>query len=478
MRGGRDRLGALADELNPGKAPPARRSYVRSFDDGTTIELQTAEEIYRPRTIPAVEGNGEGETAQNMEPTATQAQGFSHFMALRASSSPGVRQAAGLGLSRERASRRRVRRRRRRAEELSTVRALGRPAALTPNLAAAPALPAEAEEMILDPEVLKKDLQGLTSARPGDAPSPEAGAPPAAPPPNEDPAEPPKLTHEVFDDLRRGQAGPALAAMKSASKTSGLSHAIFDRFPRGLSQAAKYDVGTFDVKRRFDELDQKLEAAWLPPPRPVASFGAASALLPFELRADLDQMRAQAGVVAALPQIVPFVKHKGVPLMAQEPGISPDAACAVMLIGARLRKDMVDGRSLLAGEPPWAAFMDHLNEKAPAMFASFGLGSEPQPDLDVPWLAAALEQKGPLWIGGAGPAPTYPRVIVGAAGDGTPAGTKLFIHDPVMAALDRASGIYTETFESLREKLAPAASGGRGVIVAWLPAGQPKGADQ
>jgi hypothetical protein len=267
--------------------------------------------------------------------------------------------------------------------------------------------------------------------------------------------------------------------MRSASKASGLGHAVFDSFPRGLSQAAKYDVGTFDVKRSFDELDRKLEAAWTPHPQHMASSEAARTLLPFELRADLDQMRAQAGAAAAPPQIVPFVKHKAVPLVAHEAEISPDAACAVMLFGARLRKDTVDGRSLLAGEPPWAAFKEHLNEKAPAVFASFGLGSELRPALDVPWLVDALEHKGPLWIGAAAPATTYPRVIVGAAGDGTPTGTKVFIHDPVLAALGRADGMYSETIESLREKLEPAASsGGRGFIVAWLPAGQPKGADQ
>ena len=481
----RDRLGALADELGPGKTRPAtRRSYARSFDDGTTIELQTEEEVYRPRSIPAVEANGEEQPSQAREPEPVQAQGFSHWTALRASWSPGVRsRTAAFGSPSERASRRRARRHRRRVEERSESRVLGRSGSLAVEPSAAPATPADAGEPLLDPEVLRKDLQGLASMRPAAAPPPEAGgASPAAPSPAGEPATPPKLTHEIFDDLRRGQAGPALAAMKSASKSAGPGHAVFDRFPQGLSQAARYDVGTFDVTRRFDELDRRLEAAWTPPPAPPARPEAASApaLLPFELRADLEQMRPRArDTVAAPPQVVPFVKHEGVPLVAQEPGISADAACAVMLVGWRLRKDTVDGKSLLAGEPPWAAHKDHLNEKAPAVFAAFGLGSEPHAELDLPWLAEALSNKGPLWIGPDGSTATYPRVIIGAAGDGTPTGTKVFIHDPVTAAWGRAGGVYTETIETLREKLAPAgASSRRGFLVGWLPAGQPKGADQ
>lgn len=316
MRGGRGRLGALAHDLHPGKAPRARRAYARSFDDGTTIELQTEEEIYRPRAIPSIDESGDGEAAFAPAPAATLAQGFSHFKALRATTSPRGRRAIQPPSPREGASRRA--RRRRRAEELSAPSPRGLSDALAADLATAPAPRADAAETLLDPEVLKKDLQGLTSAKPGDGPSPEASAPAAAPSPGEESVEPPRLTHEVFDDLLRGQAGPALAAMKSAAKAPGPGHAIFDRFPRGLAHAATYDVGTFDVKRRFDELDRQLNVAWAPPTLAAVSSETAPALLPFELRADLEQMRTQA---AAAPgsRIVPLVDHNGEAQVAQEP---------------------------------------------------------------------------------------------------------------------------------------------------------------
>lgn len=306
MRRQRDRLGALANELRPGAAPtPPRRSYARSFDDGTTIELQTEEELYRPPSIPANESNGDG--AEDV----VRAQGLSHWTALRASWSAATAPRAAPVPASEPPSQRRARRRRLRAEQRPMARAMNAPAAPpapTPVPQPTPRAVPDADESLLDPDVLRKDLQGLPSRAQPPAPSDDAA--PTAPPPS-DATEAPKLTHEIFDELRRGQAGQALAAMKSASKPQTLGHAIFDRFPRGLSQAATYDVGAFDVKRRFDDLDRRLEAAWTAPPaQPSLAASAAPALLPFELREDLEQMRADAK-----PAPAP---------VAQEPDLSAD----------------------------------------------------------------------------------------------------------------------------------------------------------
>jgi hypothetical protein len=307
----RDRLSALAAELRDGTPPQARRCYQRAFDDGTTIELVTEAATYpAPNEAPIEAESGEDSAWVSLQAS------WSSAFARAAEGGEEVGQA--LTPSEERRRRRRWRRRHRRfAEEMTapvTVAETHRPAvASTPNGAGATARrePEPAEPPPLDPEVLRKDLEGLAPASPTPPPAPPAVAPA---PPKAEPS-PPPITHEVFDRLRQGRAGEALAAMKSASKSASPSQDVFDRFPRGLVQPMTYDVGTFEVKQRFDEFDRRLAAADSPQPAPASpdgdagEDGGAPALLPFDLREDLEQLRAQARP----PQEAPVTVAPGAP---------------------------------------------------------------------------------------------------------------------------------------------------------------------
>jgi hypothetical protein len=258
LSGPRQRLAALAAELGGQTAAPVpRRSYERAFDDGATIELYTEATPYFARRED-VELLAEDERRQYPPlPVPPSARRPSRTAA---------------------------------AARVPPVRAASLPPATPPETASAP------ERAVLDPELLEQDLQALR-AMPAPAPAPSPSAP-AAPPHQE--AGPPRLDHEIFDQLRQGRASETLAAMKSASKgPTSPSHQVFDGLRGRLAQATTYDVGTFDVKRRFDDFDRRLmsERPRAPSPASMSSAQppvetAAPSLPPYELREDLEQMRA------------------------------------------------------------------------------------------------------------------------------------------------------------------------------------------
>jgi len=174
-------------------------------------------------------------------------------------------------------------------------------------------------------------------------------------------------------------------------------------------------------------------------PAPLAAPSAPSAAVPSEPLwpseapvvdpsfGDVEVGAPRRGILAQLKDFVfggPAkidVRHP-VTLFGQPTGMTCWSAAATMLFGDR---SIGPGDARLGPSGGLVASAENVQEFARAHDLAY---HAPQ-SWSVDGLATTLEQNGPLWVAGYVPS-GHAYVVGGMKGDGTPAGTKLTIHDP------------------------------------------------
>jgi len=172
-----------------------------------------------------------------------------------------------------------------------------------------------------------------------------------------------------------------------------------------------------------------------------------------EKRADIAAAERRVNAAASLAAVID-VKHD-VPLVPQQTGYSCWAAGAAMVVGWRDRIS-VDPSEIARATGYWAQYAAGLNAEDTQMFKVWRLTPEAAQTYTVAGFADLLKRHGPLWVASAEPGP-HIRVVTGLVGDGTAAGTLVYINDPWelgMASfhLPNRGSQYTESYQRFVEK--------------------------
>ena len=272
-------------------------------------------------------------------------------------------------------------------------------------------------------------------------------------------------------------ASPPISPLGASPGRSPYSHEIFDEMAKGMSYATTFKLPPVELKTMFREFDRELDAeAARAMVRATAQaepvqVDPALALDPATLAADVLAMERREAMRIPPPvpaSVVPLgtppvraastapidIRHE-VQLVPQQTGYSCWAAGAAMLVGWRDRIS-IDPAEIARANGYWAQYKQGLHPEDTSMFQTWGLTPEHAQTYTVQGFAELLERFGPLWAASAEPGP-HIRVVTGIAGDGTAAGTTLFINDPWEAGmktfrLPNHGSQYTETYEEFVRK--------------------------
>ena len=339
-----------------------------------------------------------------------------------------------------------------------------RAAAFTPR-PAAPPKPVAMNLVEIDDELAAIRAQTGTPVAPAEPPLAVAAA--AAPPVDtsdaDEPAAPPPVVHP---------------------------HSVFDTMGRAMRYANTFDLGAIELGQRFDEFDRELRRAEAPPRKAYSSaasvdhvdedlrvIGALSKMQNAPPAQAPTQPPAQAPArdlapapapPAPAPALEPVVRHE-VPLIAEQPGLSGDAACAAMVLAWKHKLEP-SAAAIAEGRGGWSAFKEALAGSAPMLLHAVGfeLHGPELPNTDT--LRSLLERSGPIWVG-APEAGVRGRVITGLSID--PARQQALLHiadsrderTPGPNAAPRAT-TYTMPFMQFIRSLPDNATGW---IMAYIP---------
>ena len=255
---------------------------------------------------------------------------------------------------------------------------------------------------------------------------------------------------------------PTTAPVTAAGREG---HGIFDTMAKGMSYATEFRLPALQVSQLFSALDRQLDTEEVqavtsadPPttaPRMPAMPGGdvlladLARLTPANRSSGSPPETAVQSLGAAID-----VRHS-VQLVPQLTGFSCWAAGAAMIVGWRDRMS-IDPSEIARATGYWAQYAAGLHAEDTTMFAVWHLTPEAAQSYSVQGFAALLRRHGPLWVASAEPGP-HVRVVTGMVGDGTPAGTTLYINDPweagmTMFRLPNAGAQYTESYQRFVEK--------------------------
>lgn len=259
------------------------------------------------------------------------------------------------------------------------------------------------------------------------------------------------------------------APLPRTNTQSPSRHAIFDEIAKGMSYATEFRLPPVQLSQVFSALDRQLDAEVPAPPVPnvVVDTPRVSPPIPpgdvllkdlvdiaaAEKRADIAAAERRVNAAASLAAVID-VKHD-VPLVPQQTGYSCWAAGAAMVVGWRDRIS-VDPSEIARATGYWAQYAAGLNAEDTQMFKVWRLTPEAAQTYTVAGFADLLKRHGPLWVASAEPGP-HIRVVTGLVGDGTAAGTLVYINDPWelgMASfhLPNRGSQYTESYQRFVEK--------------------------
>jgi hypothetical protein len=211
-------------------------------------------------------------------------------------------------------------------------------------------------------------------------------------------------------------------------------HDVFDRMGRSMRYANTFDLGAIDLGRRFDEFDREMA-------RDETRARAHSATPADHLEEDLATIRAlsrmhsaanEAEVTPATPSPAPpappepVVRHD-VPLIAEQQGLSADAAAACMLLAWKHKLEP-SAAAIINGQGGWSAYQGAVKQSGNALLAACGFEVKGPQLPNSEEVRSLLERFGPLWIG-APDAHVRGRVITGLSVDSASQQALLHIAD-------------------------------------------------
>jgi hypothetical protein len=251
-----------------------------------------------------------------------------------------------------------------------------------------------------------------------------------------------------------------------AAGTTTHPHDVFDRMGKSMRYANTFDLGAFELSRRFDQFDREMARD---------ERADTTDHLEDDLRVirALSKMQSASAPVAVAPVTTPppepIVRH-AIAIIPERDGLSADAAAACVLIAWKHRI-AAEPEAILRGDGAWAPYRDALNRNGADVLNAFAFDvmGPALPNTDE--LRSALERFGPLWIG-APDVGIRGRVISGLSVD--PATQQALLH--IADARDERTGTpssaprgveYTTPYMQFMRTLPPNAAGW---VVAHVPA--------